>query len=341
MLATILAICIAGSALLFEAEQPDPPFEVSSSFSVEGTDDFPIYALNRYSTALRVVPSDDALLIVNPQANRLALRSIDSDELRYYGREGSGPGEFLDSIDAARLEDSWFVLERGNPRIQRIDDAGSVVETFSYTAGSALTHLIQRNESSLWLGGWQSCSGEGICLLSVLSLDDNVPIQSAAPVRDQPLNIAWRFAVDETNRVYAINANGTVVDVFDERGSRVEQIDISSESIRSLPESILGLQDQRQRLTRGVEAMRNEPHTFVAAIAASDTRLYVQHGLANFGTDSEYVVDIFSHDGRLLAQGLQAPGRLQEAHDNELIFVNYQDVDPFGVAEIIVGRWKI
>ena len=338
MIAVILVVCITGLSPIVEAERIFPPFEVTQSFTITGTSDFPIYAVGRYSSALRVVPADDGFLALNSNADRLVLVSPDGRDLRFIGGEGSGPGEFMSPTDAVRLRGDWLVLEAGNPRVQRLNDSGIVQETFPYTAGSALTQLLQRNDRSLWLAGWQGCEEAGICLLSTLPLE-NGTVRTALPVEDRPLNIAWRFAVDRMNRVYAVNTHGSVIDVINERGTHTAQIDISSDSIDPLPQRVLNVRDQRERLMRGAEAMRTEPHTFIAAIAASNDRLYVQHGLANYGEGREYVLDVFSLDGQLLAQGLKAPGRLQAAYNDQLIFVDYRDVDPLGEAEILVARY--
>jgi len=70
--------------------------------------------------------------------------SVDGSLYSAIGGEGRGPGEFIAPTDLVIVNDTLFVLDRGNRRIQLLTDEGSYLHSFHHMEG-ILTFTKHRN----------------------------------------------------------------------------------------------------------------------------------------------------------------------------------------------------
>ncbi len=294
--------------------------------------------MGRQSNAVRLVSTEDGFVVVNPNADRVAFLSRDGDVRRIVGGAGSGPGEFQRPSDVEVVDGDVFVLEMGNPRVQRLDVQGNMIRTYAYVAGSAITNILTRDDGGFWLGGYQVCEEGGICLLSGIDLDAGTTT-TAVPLEQSPGNVSYQFARDEGGHLFVINVHGTNAEMLDSRGQSLRQVVVHSESVDSFADKFQPSGSPQEQLMARIEAGRTLPHTFVAAIAARDGRLYVQHGRANYDDNGPaYLLDVFSYGGDLIYQGIPTEGRLQGWHEDRLVFVETLDTEPHGEVRVEIGR---
>src|SRR5690625_2913847 len=73
--------------------------EYLENHAISGTSEFPIFSIGQYSNAIFIIASDDGSVIVNPNADRIAIMSPKWEVERMIGGTGSGPGEFRRPMD--------------------------------------------------------------------------------------------------------------------------------------------------------------------------------------------------------------------------------------------------
>jgi len=132
-----------------------PLFEIESDLILGVDEGEPAWQMFAYSPVLLVAP-DGRLVLIDRETFSICIVSRSGELLHQVGREGSGPGEFRNILDAfwAERGREFWVTDQMNNRITRISIDGEVLEGMNYSG-------IRSSYSRFWNLGHRTFMAHG------------------------------------------------------------------------------------------------------------------------------------------------------------------------------------
>lgn len=151
-----------------------------------------------------VLMDSDTLVVFDIRNNRGALSEIGSNKAHYFGRSGSGPGEFQNVVAIQKTKDNYITfIDDGRRMIHFYDSRGEFVQSYDYKRGRYESDIKTLDQNVLF----QSVLGEGGNLIEKKSLDGSVIQQFGIAKAPEP-----EFSNLDAER--RILSNGVIPDFY-------------------------------------------------------------------------------------------------------------------------------
>lgn len=319
-------ICAACGASEVDGGRPARHAVVADLFAIDdavelvGTEAAPLYT--------RVPPllHGGRIYVADDVGHRLYVFDDTGSLVRTVGDKGSDPLQFeLPYNIVADGRGQLYVNDRGNGRIQVLDAELGHVRTFAAPGqNEQLLVIEEEGRVDMLVQGVAGCEIAPRCLLTRYGPDGRM-VDAFAPAWRVPVSTWVAGLADGGGGILLANVVGDTVASYSLAGRARGGFRLQSPSIRPFvaewrPSSAAELNSTLARL-------RHDSYTLIRSLTVLGRNVLVQFQRMNWPEPAgEFVLDVYSWDGRLLVHGVETPGVLQRSGDG-LYFVEHSDAE--------------
>ncbi|MFO7769290.1 MAG: NHL repeat-containing protein [bacterium] len=301
------------------------------------------------SSPVAVAVGTDGTRYVLDQADHRVLRfDGQGDYLGSFGREGEGPGEFLDPADLALLEDGTLVVtDYGNGRVGLFDAGGTFLRSFRAgaqagqvaEAGNGLLYITSQPRSMMMMARLGTVEDEEPALVEQYDLQGAVTDRLGTPVDSEGVLLPrWK------NKIYIASApDGALllnwmlddrIQVFSPGGELIRVVHRPvafeprepTEETQGTPEGGMSFQFEFDILAVGM-AVRPDGEMMAVTTALDPTDFRFREEQEEDPRPSRWAIDLFDDAGRWLARyptGEEMPAAVLDWGADGLYVINHQ-----------------
>lgn len=311
----------------------DELFKLEKTVVIKGTEE------NMLLKPGRIALSNDFIVVPDQHGHNVATYTWAGELINAWGREGKGPGEFVEP-DWAGVDSKGNIYIRevqGAFRMQKFDNKGRYLDAFPLLSFGGFTDSYVDEESGLFYTVSRvPCkeAGKGSCAIQGQDIEGEIinaigPVSEVSPGKK---GLPYYASFHKKNTFYVGHVHGTSYSVYDANGQRIKEVATDESQHVKMRDSKRVPQDVYKRY----EWSKKQANTIMVGLKGLSDYLIVAYlrspKLQEKTGESRYFMNFYNNNDELVLDGVNVDTHPSQVWQNHLVFVHDKaDLDNGGI----------